>query len=122
MAKVYYNNQQHLVIQMNVNEATELNFGIPITGLQNLCICGTCNNECKPEKIYYVAGINEIMCGDCIVDFCKNMNHYTDDNSLDYEQAHFNKIAEKLNMKERAVRTSDGKLIIVNKDKIPVTD
>ena len=116
MAKIYKNNREHLVIQMNANEATELNFGIPVTGLNNICLCGTCNQECKPEDIYYICGINEVMCGDCIEDYVNNMNHYTDEASLDYEIAHFNYVAKTLKMTERAAITPNGKLIIVNND------
>lgn len=112
MAKVYYNDREHLIIKMNAHEATKLDFGIPIVGLNNMCICGSCNNECKPEDIYYVAGINEVMCKDCVEDYVKNMNHYVDTDSLKYESGHFNNVASKLNMKERAALTADGKAII----------
>lgn len=118
MAKLYTNKKQHLIIKMNAHEATELNFGIPVTGLNNICLCGSCNQECKPEDIYYIAGINEVMCGDCIEDFVDNMNHYVDDDSLKYEISHFNHVATKLNMEERAVLTPNGKLIICNKTDI----
>lgn len=112
MAKVYNNQREFLIIQINAHEATELNFGIPVTGLNNVCLCETCNNECKPEDIYYVAGINEVMCKDCVEDYVKNMNHYIDDDSLNYEINHFNVIADKLDMKERACKTPNGKLVI----------
>lgn len=114
MAKVYYNKREHLVIRMNVREATKLDFGFKILGINNLCICGTCNNECKPNDIYYIAGINEVMCQDCIDDYCNNMNHYVDNDSLIYESNHFNRIAEKLGMNERAALTADGKCVIYN--------
>lgn len=115
MAKIYKNDREHLVIQMNAREATELNFGIPVTGLNNICLCGTCNQECKPEDIYYIAGINEVMCKDCIEDYVKNMNHYTDEDSSKYELAHFNNVAERLNMNERAAITPGGKIVIYDK-------
>jgi len=116
MAKVYFNTNKHLVIQMNNAEATKLGFGIPITGLNNMIICGTCNEECKPEDIYYVCGINETLCKDCVEDYVANMNHYVDDDSLQYEIRHFNHVAEILDMKECASLTPDGKCIIYNKD------
>lgn len=112
MAKVYYNKREHLVIQMNAHEATELNFGIPIVGLNNMCLCGTCNNECKPEDIYYIAALNEVMCKDCIEDFVENSNHYVDTDSLLYESKHFNNVAEKLKMQERVAITPNGKCVL----------
>ncbi len=123
MAKVYFNDREHLVIKINSKEATKLNFGIPVTGLLNVCLCGTCNNECSSDDIYYIAGINEVMCDKCIDDYVKNMNHYTDEDSLTYEIRHFNYVAEKLDMKERAMITPNGKVVIYdNKNgKIPET-
>ena len=112
MAKVYYNDAQHLIIQMNSHDASECNFGIEITGLNNMCVCGACNKECEPEDIYYACGVNEVFCKDCIEDFVKNMNHYTDKISLSYEVKHFNHIAKILNMKERAALTPNGKTVI----------
>lgn len=112
MAKVYYNDREHLVIQMNIQEATEIGFGIPVTGLNNICLCGSCNKELKPEDIYYVCGINEVLCKDCIEDYVKNMNHYVDDDSLEYEIRHFNQYATELGIKERAVMSANGKAII----------
>lgn len=118
MAKVYNNNRQHLVIQMNAKEATKLNFGIPITGLNNICLCGVCNDECKATEIYYICGINEVLCGECAKDYVENMNHYVDDDSVKYEISHFNTVARTLDMEERAVLTPDGKTIIYNKKDI----
>lgn len=109
MAKIYNNPRNFLVIQINANEATDVNIGIEIPGLNNMCLCGTCNNECKPEDIYYIAGINEVMCKDCCDDYCKNMNHYIDDDSLRYEVRHFNFYAEKLGMKTRVKVNADSK-------------
>ena len=117
MAKVYYNQKEFLVIQINAHEATELDFGIQIPGLNNMCLCGTCNNECKPDDIYYIAGINEFMCKECCDDYCSNMNHFIDDDSLKYEVAHFNHYAQKLNMNERAAITPNSKLIIYDHSK-----
>ena len=118
MAKVYRNKREHLIIQMNAHEATELYFGIPVTGLNNMCLCGTCNCECKPKDIYYVCGINEVLCKECVEDYVENMNHYVDDDSLTYELRHFNNVAEKLNMNERAAITPNGKTIIYDKTKV----
>lgn len=109
MAKIYKNDRNHLVIQMNAEEATNIGFGIEVTGLLNVCVCGTCNTECKHEHIYYVAGINEIQCKNCITDYVKNMNHYIDDDSLKYEVRHFNFYAEKLGMKTRVKVNADSK-------------
>ena len=118
MAKIYHNTREHLVIIINSNEATTLDFGIQITGLNNLCLCGTCNNEISPKEIYYICGINECMCKSCAEDYCKNMNHYIDDSSIQYEINHFNAVASALNMNERAACTPDSKIIIYNKNDI----
>ena len=118
MAKVYNNKREHLVIILDAKEATELNFGIPIVGLNNMCLCGTCNKECKPQDIYYICGINEVLCKDCAEDYCENMNHYVDDDSLKYEINHFNYVAAKLNMKERAGITPNGKVVIYDKEHV----
>ena len=111
MAKVYLNDRKHLVIQMNSAEATKCNFGIQQVGINNICLCGTCNCECKPKEIYYVCGINEVLCKDCVEDFVKNMNHYTDPSSTEYEVRHFNYYAEILNMKEKAVIKPNGEVV-----------
>lgn len=115
MAKVYNNIKGHLVIHMNDLETTKCGFGFRQINKNNVCICGTCNNNCKPEDIYYIAGINEVMCGECIDDYCKNMAHYTDEDSLLYEVRHFNFIAEKLEMSERATITPNNKVVIYDK-------
>lgn len=112
MAKIYKNTKEFLIIQINVEEATKLNFGFPITGLTNICVCGTCNIECKADNIYYVSCLNEIMCKECVDDYIENMNHFIDDDSLNYEINHFNDIAYKIDIKERACETPNGQLII----------
>lgn len=113
MAEIYKNDRGHLVIKLNAEEATELQFGIFDGGKYNICLCGTCNTPCntknKDGEMYYVAGINEVLCPACIEDFCKNMNHFDDETSLTYEIRHFNAIAAALNMKERAM-ISEGKV------------
>lgn len=121
MAKIYHNKREHLVIILDSREATKLNFGIPITGLNNMCLCGTCNNECGATEIYYICGLNEVMCKDCAEDYCENMNHYVDDSSLQYEINHFNAVSDKLNMKEKAALTPNGKVVIYNKQDIDNT-
>ena len=40
------------------------------------------------------------------------MSHYTDDDSLKYEINHFNIIAKKLGMSEKAVITTNKKIVI----------
>ena len=116
MAEVYNNDKRHLVIKMNNIEATKLGFGVQITGLNNMCICGSCNEECKPEEIYYIAGINEVMCKDCVDDYIKNMNHCNDKDSIIYEISHFNNVALKLGMKIVAMLSKNGKVTTINKE------
>lgn len=112
MAKVYTNDKNFLVIEMNGAEASGLGFGIEIPGCLNAIVCGGCNSQIEHKEIYYIAGINEVMCKDCADDYIKNMSHYTDIDSLKYEISHFNIIAQKLGMSEKADFTPDNKIII----------
>ena len=112
MAKVYKNDKNFLIIEMDGTEASGLGFGMEVTGCLNVIVCGSCNTSIEHKKIFYVACINEVLCEDCITDYVKNMSHYTDDDSLKYEINHFNIIASKLSMSEKAAQTPDGKVII----------
>ena len=112
MAKLYKNDKNFLIIQMTGAEASNLGFGMEVTGCLNSIVCGTCNASIEHKDIYYLAGINEVLCEDCLNDYLKNMSHYTDDDSLKYEINHFNIIASKLGMSEKAAETPDGKIII----------
>ena len=112
MAKVYKNDKNFLIIEMNGAEASNLGFGVEVTGCLNVIVCGSCNASIEHKKIFYVACINEVLCENCITDYIKNMSHYTDDDSLKYEINHFNIIAKKLGMSEKASFTADNKIII----------
>ena len=112
MAKIYTNDSNFLVIEMNGTEASELGFGIKISGSLNTIVCGSCNSQIENNFIYYIASINEVMCKDCADDYIKNMSHYTDIDSLKYEISHFNIIAQKLGMSEKAGFSPDNKIII----------
>ena len=112
MAKVYKNDKNFLIIQMNGEEASNLGFGMEITGCLNSIVCGSCNSSIEDKDIYYIAGINEVMCKDCAYDYIKNMSHYIDYDSLKYEINHFNIIAQKLGMSEKAGFSPDNKIII----------
>jgi hypothetical protein len=112
MAKVYTNDKNFLVIEMNGAEASGLGFGVEIPGCLNAIVCGGCNSQIEHKEIYYIAGINEVMCKDCADDYIKNMSHYTDIDSLKYEISHFNIIAQKLGMSEKASFTVDNKIVI----------
>ena len=112
MAKVYKNDKNFLIIQMNGEEASNLGFGMKIKGCINSIVCGSCNSSIEHKDIYYIAGINEVMCKDCAYDYIKNMSHYIDYDSLKYEINHFNIIAQKLGMSERAGFSPDNKIII----------
>ena len=111
MAKIY-KNDKFLIIQMDGAEASNLGFGVEITGCLNSIVCGTCNTTIEHKDIFYVACINEVLCENCITDYVKNMSHYTDIDSLKYEINHFNIIAEKLGMSEKASFTTNNKIII----------
>ena len=112
MAKLYKNDKNFLIIEMNGAEASNLGFGHEVTGCLNAIVCGTCNASIEHKKIFYVAGINEVLCEACVTDYAKNMNHFIDDDSLKYEINHFNIIAQKLGMSEKAAQTPDGKIIV----------
>lgn len=111
MAKLYNNNKNFLIIEMTKEEASSLGFGITVPGDLNFIICGSCNDEIK-EEIYYIAGINEVFCKECLEDYIKGMNHCVDYDSLRYEVNHFNVIAQKLGMSEKASFTLGNKIII----------
>ena len=112
MAKLYTNDKNFLVINMNGAEASSLGFDIEIPGCNNAILCGGCNSHIEHKDIFYIAGINEIMCKDCADDYIKNMSHYTDIDSLKYEINHFNIIAQELDMSENANFSPDNKIII----------
>ena len=112
MAKIYKNDKNFLIIEMDGSEASGLGFGIEVTGCLNVIVCGSCNASIAHKKIFYVACINEVLCENCITDYVKNMSHYTDDDSLKYEINHFNIVAQKLGISEKAVLTPDKKIVI----------
>ena len=114
MAKLYTNDKNFLVIEMNGAEASNLGFGVEIPGCLNAIVCGGCNSQIEHKEIYYIASINEVMCKDCAEDYVKNMNHYIDDDSLKYEINHFNIIAQKLGMSEKAAFTPDSKIVVIS--------
>ena len=93
-------------------EASNLGFGTEVTGCLNSIVCGTCNASIEHKDIYYLAGINEVLCEDCLNDYLKNMSHYTDDDSLKYEINHFNVISQKLGINLKASFSPDKKIII----------
>lgn len=118
MAEIINNNKNFLIIKMNKEEASKCNFGV-LPGLkENIIVCGSCNVIFDKEELYYIAGINEVLCEDCMEDFVKNMNHYTDDNSLKYEIKHFNHYSSILNLDVKAGTTPECKLILFSKDEI----
>ena len=94
MAKLYTNDKNFLVIKMNGAEASGLGFGIEIPGCLNAIICGGCNSQIEHKEIYYIAGINEVMCKDCAEDYVKNMSHYTDIDSLTSKAKNANELLE----------------------------
>lgn len=117
MAEIVKNDKNFLIIKMNEKEATKCNFGMLPLEKDNIIICGSCLVICN-EELYYIAGINEVLCKDCMEDFVKNMNHYTDSNSLRYEIKHFNHYANILNIDINAGTTPEGKLVLFSKDEI----
>ena len=113
MAKLYKNDKNFLIIQMTGAEASSLGFGMEVTGCLNSIVCGTCNSSIEHRNIYYLAGINEVLCEECLNDYLKNMSHYIDDDSLKYEINHFNIIAQKLGISEKAAFTPGGNIITI---------
>ena len=119
MAEIVKNDKNFLIIKLSNKEANKLNFGIFKTNDDdNIFLCGSCNVICNDDNIYYIAAINEILCEACMTDFVKNMNHYTDSNSLKYEIKHFNHYANILNIDTIAGTTPEGKLVLFSKDEI----
>ena len=118
MAEIVKNDKNFLIIKLNDEEANKLNFGIFRNDDDNIFLCGSCNVICNEDNMYYIAAINEILCEACMEDFVKNMNHYTDSNSLRYEIKHFNHYANILNIDTRAGTTPEGKLVLFSKDEI----
>jgi hypothetical protein len=78
--------------------------------------CESCNS--KSDSLYYISCLNSFLCEDCMNDFVKCMNHYTDYNSLIYEIKHFNHYANILNIDTKAGLTPDGKLVLFSKNEI----
>lgn len=118
MAEIVTNNKNFLIIKINEKEAYKCNFGIFPREKENIIVCGSCNVICDESELYYIAAINEILCKDCMEDFIKNMNHYTDNNSLIYEIKHFNRYASILKLDVKAGITPEGKLVLFSKDEI----
>ena len=118
MAEIVKNDKNFLIIKINDEEANKLNFGIFQKDNDNLFLCDSCNVICNGSDMYYIAAINDILCEDCMDDFVKNMNHYTDYNSLRYEIKHFNHYSNILNIDTKAGLTPDGKLVLFSKDEI----
>ena len=109
MAKVYENDKKFLILEINYSEATKLNFGIKIAPEANMCICGSCNNICPDNKVYYIACINETLCKDCVDDYIKYMNHYKDEDSITYELKHFSHYANLLGLNVNGVDILNAK-------------
>jgi hypothetical protein len=114
MAKLYNNDKNFLIIEINREEATSLGFGLHTEKTLNECICGGCNNIID-DMMYYIAAINEVMCKDCCDDYIKTMNHYGDKDSIEYEVNHFNYFSGKLNMSETATISGKNKIVISSK-------
>jgi len=112
MAKIYPNNKNFLIIQMSRAEASSIGFGVKVPGNLNFLVCDTCNAEIEGDTIYYIAALNSVLCDDCLNDTIKNLNHYTDYDSIHYEINHFNIIAQKLSMPEKAGFSPDNKIVI----------
>ena len=102
MAKIYKNDKDFLIIELDKEELIKLNFGP---------ICDNCNTLIE-NKHFYVCCVNRCMCEDCLDDFIDNMKHYTDNASIEYEIIHFNYVMRALEQDERAMRTPNGKLTI----------
>ena len=118
MAEIVKNYKNFLIIKLNDEEASKCNFGM-LPGLKdNIIICDSCNVICDESELYYIAGINGVLCKDCMEDFVKNMNNDMDSNSLRYEIKHFNHYANILNIDTKAGTTPEGKLVLFSKDEI----
>lgn len=87
MAKQKKNRKNFLVIEMTREEmlATWSEFG-------GAGVCDRCNE--MPEKGFYVAVLNDILCPVCFDDFLKTAKNYKEDRS--FEKIHFNDTVHRL--------------------------
>ena len=102
MAKRYDNDKNFLIIEMSVEEASNIcGFGIDFvdneTGLvfDHILNCDTCANRIT-DNVYYVAAINHALCKDCCDDFIKGYDKHPEDTS--YEKRHYNYYAKEFNL------------------------
>lgn len=96
MATIVNNDKNFLIIRVTSDSKDYVEY------------CESCNS--KSDSLYYIACLNSFLCEDCMNDFVKCMNHYTNKTSLDYEISHFNEACKKYNIAIRA--TSSGNKII----------
>lgn len=90
MAKDYKNNNGFKVIELSVEEATNIcNFGIG-----GFIVCDTCNNHFAKGNCYYIPVLNRCMCKECCDDFIDNNNICDEDRP--YENKYYEYYKEKL--------------------------
>lgn len=93
MANKVENEKGFLIIEMTLNEADKIGFGIG----SGACICVGCNGLCLP-KVYYVAAMNETMCEKCLNEFLTSEDTIRYDEDIPYEERNYNRYMELLNL------------------------
>lgn len=81
------NEKGFLVIEMSLEEARKLGFGI-----QEGCICMHCNGIIE-EPIYYIAVLNDTMCKECFDKWYEQAINYPEDRIVEKRlfERYFNK-------------------------------
>lgn len=91
MAKKYENSKNIAIIEMNLDEASNVGFGP---------ICDYCNDVSldKNSIRHYIPVLNKVFCKKCYEKWINNPStkHYEED--IHYEKLHYNYYAEKLNI------------------------
>ena len=91
MARKYKNSKDIAVIEMTLDEASNIGFGP---------ICDHCNDVSldKNSIRYYIPVLNKLFCKECYKEWINNptTKHYEED--IHYEKLHFNYYAERLNI------------------------
>ena len=91
MARKYENSKDIAIIELTLDEASNVGFGP---------ICDKCNDILimSHKVVYYIPVLNKMFCKNCLEKWLNKdtTRHYSEDNH--YEKIHYNYYAEKLNI------------------------
>lgn len=93
MARIVNNDKGFKVINLSIEDAASLGFGLYGSGA---CICMHCNKGCLSEDIHYIAVLNDTMCKDCYEKWLKGAKRYSED--IPIEDRNFNYYKEALGL------------------------